>query len=163
MPKLAALSIVCLLYSLFAVAQDSIPKDSSRDFTIRHTDNSKNSFFMNGTLISYDSCQQRLRLFPESALELKKALRCGKKVEAGLSIDGIVGLPALIAGAAAKGEGSRGGWGATTFYYLGSVFAVSLTYALIYNHQYDRHLAKAIQLYNKAITNKPVDHPSNLL
>lgn len=163
MPKLAALSIVCLFCALFAAGQDSIPKDPDCDFTIQRADGGKNTFLLNGAIISYDSCQRRLRLFPESSLELKKARRCYKKLQIAGDIYVITGFPALLAGAAAKGEGSKGGWATTTFLYLVSATAISLTFAIIYDHHYERHLARAIQLYNEAVTHTSIAHPSNPL
>ena len=165
MPKLAALalSIVCPFCALFAAGQDGIPKDPDCDFTIQRADRGKNTFLLNGAIISYDSCQRRLRLFPESALELKKARRCYKKIQIGAAGYTIFGFPALLAGAAAKGEGPKGGWATTTFLYLASVTAISLTYALIYNHHYEQHLARAISHYNAAITHTSISHPSNPL
>jgi len=162
MPKPAILSILSLFYTLFAAGQDSFPKNPSCDFTIKITDD-KDKFIMNGNSISYDSCKRRLLLFPASAIELRKALKLEKRSRIIGPPMAILALPALVFGAIDKGENFKSGWVNTTTDYLYLTFMPLLVYFFVNELHYQRHLARAIQLYNAEIVHPAPAHTTNSL
>jgi hypothetical protein len=163
MPKPAILSILSLFCALFAAGQDTLPKNPSyeQDLTIRAT--GKDRFIMNGDTISYDSCKRRLLLFPESAVELRKALKREKREKIIIPTLAVLALPAVVTGYVAKNEKYKSGWLTTTFVCLDISFLSSAFFFLVNEYQYGHHLTRAIHLYNAEIGHTTPDHPANAL
>lgn len=151
MPKPAILSIVSLFCALFTAGQDTLPKKNvyEQDLTIRTAGNDK--FIMNGDTISYDSCKRRLLLFPESAVELRKALRREKRGKIIIPPLAALAIPAVVSGYVAKNENYKPGWLTTTFVCLDISFLSSTLFFLVSEYQYGHHLIRAIHLYNAEI------------
>lgn len=101
--------------------------------------------------INLDSCQQRLLLFDQSGLELKKALKFYRRRNKFLLVLGIELLPELGFDEADEITHGSTSWVHTTSIYLSIALLGSIIYLATIDHQFRLHLKKALAAYNAQI------------
>jgi thiol-disulfide isomerase/thioredoxin len=118
-------------------------------------------FIVNGESISYDSCKKLLVKYPSSALELYKVLRLQSRIDRLTRVTVILALPTLGFLAANDVTKSNVSWVNATAIALSVPFVGAVVSLLNKQNRKDKHLRRAIELYNAEINKRAGEKAGN--
>lgn len=118
-------------------------------------------FIVNGESISYDSCKKLLVKYPSSALELYKVLRLQSRIDRLARVTVILTFPTLGFLAANDVTKSNVSWVNATAIALSVPFVGVVVSLLNKQNRKDKHLRRAIELYNAEINKRAGEKVGN--